>query len=312
MDDIRPPGTVEVKCSHPGCNWYFWLSPDDPRLPNGPFFCGSTHEDDRQAQLDALVAMHGIRWGSRNYAGPRSDGKESTCGYGGQRAGYVTFRDKWDVCQGVLRYEDISLLDDPRAIPDLITWHPPSFRLNDDLLPVREEYPRMGGSHHSILEDGTSVEHKLVLHSCPRCQGMIPLEADHPLAFKGTPTCGDATCFSGYTRPCPAGEPAHELDKVLEAHHGPGTCWTMWDGQNHPAKNLAEQYARGQILLRKMVGDEFRFALLTYKNPGEILRFAPHLRFDLLENLPLSKDGCECCEFGPKALQALPFVKLLN
>lgn len=43
-DDIRPKGTVEVKCSTPNCNWHFWLASNDIRLPSGPFYCASCSE----------------------------------------------------------------------------------------------------------------------------------------------------------------------------------------------------------------------------------------------------------------------------
>jgi hypothetical protein len=36
-DDIRPRGTVQVKCSK--CDWEYWVSCTDPILPNGPFVC---------------------------------------------------------------------------------------------------------------------------------------------------------------------------------------------------------------------------------------------------------------------------------
>ena len=42
-DDIRPVGTVQVKCSEPSCRWEFWVDALDPRLPDGPFLC---HEHD--------------------------------------------------------------------------------------------------------------------------------------------------------------------------------------------------------------------------------------------------------------------------
>lgn len=38
-EDIRPPKTVQVPCSVPGCEWEFWVEALDPRLPNGPFLC---------------------------------------------------------------------------------------------------------------------------------------------------------------------------------------------------------------------------------------------------------------------------------
>lgn len=42
-DDIRPKGSVQVQCSHPGCGWSFWLEALDQRLPDGPFDCGTNH-----------------------------------------------------------------------------------------------------------------------------------------------------------------------------------------------------------------------------------------------------------------------------
>lgn len=39
FDDIRPRGTVTVRCSHPGCTWKFWVDPLHPALPDGPFLC---------------------------------------------------------------------------------------------------------------------------------------------------------------------------------------------------------------------------------------------------------------------------------
>ncbi len=36
-DDIRPRGTVEVRCRD--CRWFFWVGALDKRLPDGPFVC---------------------------------------------------------------------------------------------------------------------------------------------------------------------------------------------------------------------------------------------------------------------------------
>lgn len=56
-DDIRPHGTVFVKCSHPTCGWTFWVEALDPRLPDGPFICGANHT--AQARLNASLARLG-------------------------------------------------------------------------------------------------------------------------------------------------------------------------------------------------------------------------------------------------------------
>jgi hypothetical protein len=57
VDDIRPKGTVQVECQ--GCKdkgepgWYFWLACDDPRLPNGPFYCHTcTHGSGPQLKAE--------------------------------------------------------------------------------------------------------------------------------------------------------------------------------------------------------------------------------------------------------------------
>jgi hypothetical protein len=46
---IRPRGTVEVTCA--ACKWAVWVACDDPRLPDGPFSCGTNHE--AQSYMDA-------------------------------------------------------------------------------------------------------------------------------------------------------------------------------------------------------------------------------------------------------------------
>ena len=33
--DLDVPGLVTVRCSSPGCAWWFWIDPVDPRLPDG-------------------------------------------------------------------------------------------------------------------------------------------------------------------------------------------------------------------------------------------------------------------------------------
>jgi hypothetical protein len=57
MDDLRPRGTVEVRCEYPGCCWSFWLDCLDPRLSTGPFDCGADHRKQERvnAALDRLA-----------------------------------------------------------------------------------------------------------------------------------------------------------------------------------------------------------------------------------------------------------------
>jgi hypothetical protein len=53
-DDLRPPGTVTVRCSAPRCTWWFWVGALDPRLPDGPFFCDEHRDDAGGAKEVAL------------------------------------------------------------------------------------------------------------------------------------------------------------------------------------------------------------------------------------------------------------------
>lgn len=59
LDDIRPPGTVEVECTGPLCRamvagtddkMCFWVDAVDPRLPAGPFICRECTEHGQGTQ----------------------------------------------------------------------------------------------------------------------------------------------------------------------------------------------------------------------------------------------------------------------
>lgn len=54
-DDLRPCGTVEVRCQVAGCGWAWWVDPLDPLLPDGPFLC---HEHDPSYVQDTVRTVN--------------------------------------------------------------------------------------------------------------------------------------------------------------------------------------------------------------------------------------------------------------
>lgn len=296
MDDLRPRGTVSVQCSYPGCDIHFWLSPTDPRLPDGPFDCGTDHESVRLDQIEALEAMYGIRLGS--------------CSVGKKLNGTATFHDRWWARQGVLRYAHVSQIDDPRDIPALVEWHPAGIALDQDdkPLPLDRRYPRMGGVYYDLAPDGSLREVKEVLHRCTRCSRIFTVSEKSPLAFKDSLTCAAESDWAMCWSPCAAGDQALELDAALVAQHGPDTAWTMWSGAQTDARDATDYYSAGVVLVRQIRGRTFKFALLFYDD-GRVLESVPHLKFDYLPNLPLDADDHL---FGAKALRACRFVQPLN
>jgi hypothetical protein len=307
MDDLRPKGTVEVKCSHPGCNTYWWIDPLDPRLPGGPFLCGSTHEDDRQKQIDSLLPIFGLRWGTRCYRGARSDGLPSVGGYGGEPAGTVLFHNKWWNKMGSLYYEDIASLDNPLKIPESINWDVVSPHLTGGMHEDPGPTPRMGGKNYVEQDDGSLKAVNLVVHTCTHCGRTVGLHETHPRAFSGPASCADETGWQENWNPCPTKDGiALALDDLLTAYHGKEAIWTMWTGGDMSARNAVNYYDQGAILIRKLVEPFPVFALLHYSSPYEILTLVKSLKFTRLVEIPMLASTPP--EFSSRALTALSFV----
>lgn len=305
---LRPPGSVEVDCSHPGCTWSFWISPTDPRLPDGPFYCGSSHLDDRFAQVEALHPLFGIRMGSRQRCTPPSPNTPAdACGdFGEPHAGKILFHDKWWSRTGILSYDHLEELDDPFRIPDRIRWLPAGTSADLGTEQEDDKLPRMGGQHYRLRPDKSEEKVQLVLHRCPCCLRRIAIEEDHPLAYKGVPTCAHETGWGIHWGPCPAGPAAFALDGALRELHGPGTSWTIWHGGVPEAENAAHYYSKGRILVSRITGDwqkRAEFAVLRYDHTDQIARAATELRFCSLADLDLEED-----EFGAEAREALRFT----
>lgn len=303
MSDIRPRGTVEVRCSHPDCGLCWWIDPLDPRLPNGPFDCGSTHEDDRELQVYAMTPLYGFRWGTRQYRGVRSDGKlqgdmAEGCGYGGEKEGIIAFHDRWYSKTGILDYSDISKLDDPSWIAKNIVWGTEKelfakFGSAGGALHDRHDTPRVGGDLNEERDGRVVHTGKLIVHRCIRCEREFTISEHHPKAFDAGLTCdleqGWAMCWG----PCPAGPVAFNLDSHLVRYHGPETMWTMWEGNHRDSKaglitSAPEFYQQGTILVSR---NHSAFAVIRYKSLSEIeelakgIKFAPFSQTDVSEFL---------------------------
>lgn len=60
-DNIRPHGSVEVRCA---CDWSFWVDANDPRLPAGLFICDSCSGAVVTAKADDLKTRFWARFGA--------------------------------------------------------------------------------------------------------------------------------------------------------------------------------------------------------------------------------------------------------
>lgn len=170
----------------------------------------------------------------------------------------------------------------------------------------QEELPRMGGPSYRLGPNGAEIEVRLVLHRCPKCQRRVPIEADHPMAFRGQPSCAHALGWGHHWGPCPAGPAAHALDDAIQQAHGPNALWTVWHGSVLDAENAVQYYSQGQILACRIIKTDLQraeFAVLRYRHPDEILPAACGLRFGSLESLDLRDD-----EFAEKVRYARGFT----
>ncbi len=122
MDDIRPKGTVEVRCSYPGCGIAWWVDPLDPILPDGPFDCGDDHETTAMVErkLSLLRLRHGIRWGSISPSGAPPTLKNGCCGLPAQAVAIVY--DRLGGTSGFLTWDSLADLADVDELARKVVW----------------------------------------------------------------------------------------------------------------------------------------------------------------------------------------------
>ncbi len=124
-ESLRPRGTVEVRCGHPGCGWCWWVEPLHPKLPDGPWDCGEDHAASQRVRvaLSTLRIQTGIHWGSMSGKGPERPNPDGTCGSGrSYSAGVVGLYDRYRDKQGVFEWENVSELEDLDALQKRIQW----------------------------------------------------------------------------------------------------------------------------------------------------------------------------------------------
>lgn len=86
MDDIealRPRGTVQVSCDHPGCGLAWWVDPLDPLLkdPNHKWDCGDNHRATAtvRRRLSLVKLRTGYQWGTMVATGPELPNARPCC-----------------------------------------------------------------------------------------------------------------------------------------------------------------------------------------------------------------------------------------
>lgn len=122
-DGLRPKGSVEVRCSQPGCGWAWWVDPLDSRLPDGPFDCGQNHAAngivDRAFAL--LHVRHGLRWGSMRSTVPRDACDTGACG-GDMTKGCAIVHRREGNDDGFIEWQSLDELRDVDALAARVLW----------------------------------------------------------------------------------------------------------------------------------------------------------------------------------------------
>ena len=246
IEDLRPPGSVEVRCCHPGCGVAWWIDPLDPRLP-GPFDCGDDHN--RRFSMErsfALVkARHGYYWGIQGSLTPDA----GNCCFETPAAGYAVFYNRTRQQEGLLLWHSPQELRDPEVIAASIQWGdrsqwPEMARKPDPpaLLPTAP-----GHVHWVGYRLPTGEVRRYTFAPCARCGLLMMLDVDDPDVqpeeygiggygggecpipeWLGTRTfyCGQGLGTIGAPQPCMI---IHGT-VLAEYEATTGQRWTIWSG----------------------------------------------------------------------------------
>lgn len=177
---LRPPCTVEVMCSYPGCGVAWWVDPLDPRLPAGPFDCGADHEAELlvRRRLSAVRIRYGVRAGITVARGPEMP--NNSCGNRSISAGIalVSWRD-WHG-QGLLEWDSPLDLADPDKAFGRIRWDVTDSEIAALGWPAASKPPQ-GFVSWVGYETGNTIR-KYVLTPCVRqgCGFSVLVDYDDP------------------------------------------------------------------------------------------------------------------------------------
>jgi hypothetical protein len=248
---LRPKGTVEVRCSIPGCGIAWWIDPLDPRLSDRSHVwdCGADHDAERV--FDRLNAELHLRYGIV-YRGS-ADGTKCGCGSSAKRHYYRDAR-VLSRRNGLLLNVDrlgsrsvvevLSLIEwnpevwpesaladgwhesgvPPKASPGMVHWVGYREERGGAEAPVRRytfaKCARCGYDLHVDVEDPTRRSPKG--HSLPYGGGEMPA----PAWLGRTLFCEDVLGTDVYSpQPC-----AVAMGMALAAYEElTGNRWTWWE-----------------------------------------------------------------------------------
>lgn len=131
-EDIRPPGSVTIRCSVPGCGTAWWVDPLDPQVHDPAPTCGADHEGENVLDgiLTRLQVTEGLTYGQRRWLDGERPATWSKCWIPTDR-GIVLFHNRDFTASAEVAYHSF---DELRAVtaaslpwaPDQWPWdHPP-------------------------------------------------------------------------------------------------------------------------------------------------------------------------------------------
>lgn len=237
IESIRPAGTVEVRCSHPGCSWSWYVDALDPRLP-GPFHCGTDHEfqDFVDHALISLRVRTGISWRQKGALGPNPGG------VGTPSHGYAIVSDRLENRKGCLTWDGPK--DLRGDLTSRIEWDQGKWPAEARGALPRREPPPQGKVNWVGYMAGTDVR-KYTFVPCSQCGHDLTVDLHYPWV---TPVAGYAvgswgsgvteapdwygkvsfSCKDGLS--CLGPQPCAVLgSQALKDLEDVGPKWTMWD-----------------------------------------------------------------------------------
>lgn len=247
---LRPKGTVEVTCQHPGCGWSWWVDPLDQRLPDGPWDCGQDHEAERAVRraFTQVRLQTGIHCGTMVGRGPNRP--DLVCeGRKSYRAGIAGVRDRLRAKEGFFEWSSLDELLTVEDIVKRIQWG--QFLLpGGSVGPTRDPFEAKPGYVQTVgyrwrgaeVREYTFV--KCARHGCPH---HIMVDYERP----SMNCCGGASyevgSWGGSERPTPRWWGSREFycgeglstfapypcsivhgSDVLSELERTGMIWTMW------------------------------------------------------------------------------------
>lgn len=275
-DDLRPKGSVEVRCSTPGCGNVWWVDPLDPRLPEGPFDCGDDHQTTAfvQRRLSMLRLRHGVMVATMRPSGPpRGDIQGNPGASASLKSALATVWDRERGVPGTLEWQNVGELGNPDSAFAQIDWSRDRWVATMKEMGVDPDEEVSPGLVRWVGYKANGAVRKYTFAKCARegCPHRVMVDVKDPTFQPDTYMIGS---WGGGTMPAPewwgqrtfkceeglstsAPNPCVLVrsDAIAQYEQASGSRWTMWHSPSDDSGTVLFWTPRTK-----------RFSLLTYED----------------------------------------------